>query len=300
MNSYPLGFKNIIKEFLLYLSESQKNLEIQKLKLMKSYNFNNKSGYFKYLDKNCKNYIDISDISSFLSIDKIKHSQAHLKHIMKEYDKNKDNCWNLEEFNSFILPKKNNIKANNISLLLNQKDTFTNTDFISNTYSFDAINIYEKELRNLFQMTIRTINYIAIKVKGIKSTPNNLNQDITANIVYNYILYITKSNKIDINCLNLFLCDNDYHSMMENSQNIIEKYGNANGEISLFNLEQLFKYDTIFITEKDTTYVRTKGYYKTNPIDYSETLYYNVYQRNKKKYEDLGYYSIRGSEYTFK
>ena len=40
--------------------------------------------------------------------------------------------------------------------------------------------------------------------------------------------------------------------------------------------ESLMSYDK-FISDKDTDYVRSKGYYKTNPIDNSKILYYNVY-----------------------
>ena len=68
MEGDKIGLYNIIKSFLIYLAESEKRLNTQRISLQKFYNFTNPTGYFKYLDKNCKNYIDFSDISSFFPL----------------------------------------------------------------------------------------------------------------------------------------------------------------------------------------------------------------------------------------
>lgn len=281
--------QSIVKDFLMYLSESERNLETQRCKLEKSFCFSNQSGYFKYLDKNCKNYVDIKDISTFLSLYKIKHTEAHLKQIIKKYDSNKDHCWNADEFNAFSKPKsKKTLTFNYVPNSNNYTDTF------------ETVSDYEKELAYLFQMEISILNHIAIKVKGLKNIPNNTGRLIDAKTVYNFILSKACSNRIDVNCLNFFLCGEDYNSMVYYSEIILDRYGNNQREITLKQMEDFFTYDSRFINEEDIVYKRTKGYYKTNPVDYSEALYYNVYQNNKKKYQDLGCVALSGSSITFK
>lgn len=298
MEPTNLGFNNIIKDFLLYLADSEKKLETQRLKLQKVNNFTNDNGYFNYLDKNCKNYVDLSDLSSFLNIFNIRHSETHLKQIIKKYDLNKDHCWNYDEFKLFTQPKKLNNLSNLSSFdsLSEYNFTFGDNKYIK---GIDTTAEYEKELANLFQLEISILNHIAIKVRGIKNIPNNTGKLIDVNTVYKFILSKSNANKIDLNCLNFFLCGTDFNSSIYNTELILKKYGN-NKELTLKQMEDFFTYDSRFIVEEDITYKRTPGYYKTNPVDYSEALYYNVYQQNKKKYQDLGYYSLRGSDISFK
>ena len=64
--------KNLIVYLLKSTIETEKTIQIQRNKVNQLYCFNSNFGYFKYIDKNKKNYIDYDDIVSFVSNFKIK------------------------------------------------------------------------------------------------------------------------------------------------------------------------------------------------------------------------------------
>ena len=87
-NSIKVFFRNLCDSIL----ENENKIITQRTKLYSLYCFPDSYGYFKYLDKNQKNYIDISDLSLFISINKIKCTKPQLYNILKKYDKDSDSC----------------------------------------------------------------------------------------------------------------------------------------------------------------------------------------------------------------
>ena len=144
--------KNLIVNLLKSTIETEKTIQIQRNKVNQLYCFNSNFGYFKYIDKNKKNYIDYDDIVSFVSNFKIKCNQQKIKQIIKSYDKDCDHCWNFDEYLSFI-------------------QSSTNGLFTSSRLEENANNIenYEKELVSLFKKEIELLEYTGIKIKTIKS-----------------------------------------------------------------------------------------------------------------------------------
>ena len=66
------SIKIFFQNFYDFILENDIKTNLERIKLNALFCFSDSYGYFKYLDKNKKNYIDISDISLFLSINKIK------------------------------------------------------------------------------------------------------------------------------------------------------------------------------------------------------------------------------------
>ena len=142
-----------------------------------------------------------------------------------------------------------------------------------------AVEQYEKELANLFKLEIEYIQHAGIKIKSIKSLWDN-NEIINTKKIFTMLTSGKKS--IDVNSLNAFM---KIETVIDNSdlKNIIKRISNSENidTISYKKLDEFFSYDK-FIKEGDTAYVRPKGYYKTNPIDNSNTLYYTVYSKKRQ------------------
>ena len=245
--------KNLIVNLLKSTIETEKTIQIQRNKVNQLYCFNSNFGYFKYIDKNKKNYIDYDDIVSFVSNFKIKCNQQKIKQIIKSYDKDCDHCWNFDEYLSFI-------------------QSSTNGLFTSSRLEENANNIenYEKELVSLFKKEIELLEYTGIKIKTIKSL---LGSQLNIKQLYKDIK--GENEFINCNALYYFFNNNSQSMMNDDIKLILKRFGDGN-KITVKQFESLMSYDK-FVSEKDTDYVRSKGYYKTNPIDNSKTLYYNVY-----------------------
>ena len=170
MQYYENNIKIFFRSFCDCILENDNKISQQRMKLNVLYCYSDSSGYFKYLDKNKKNYIDISDISLFLSINKIKFTKPILKNIFNRYDKDGDSCWNLSEYLNFIYK---DINSNcNINNLCEKESNIQN---------------YEKELSKLFELEINYIKYLGIKIKSLKELINeNSNKSL--------FLIITKLN----------------------------------------------------------------------------------------------------------
>lgn len=246
--------KNLIVSLLCSVSEYEKDIIIQRNKLHQAFCFKSNFGYFKYLDKNKKNYIDYTDLVTFLSLWKIKCTPAKLKQIIKIYDKDCDHCWNFDEYSKFIQPSMNN--------------TFFSPKLEENASS---VQTYEQELVTLFKKEIEFLDYSAIKITNIKSV-------LGGNYSPLQIFDDIKGNSATINQNNLFFFlnqDSSQTASYEDIKLILNRIGNGN-EITLKQLEMHLSYHK-FIKDKDTNYVKSYGYYKTNPIDHTKVLYYDVY-----------------------
>lgn len=223
------------------------------MKLNDLYCFSDSCGYFKYLDKNKKNYIDISDISLFLSINKIKFTKPILKNIFNRYDKDGDSCWNLSEYLNFIYK---DINSNcNINNLCEKESNLQN---------------YEKELSKLFELEINYIKYLGIKIKALKELINE--NIINTKNIFNLIKQNNDKENIDVNSIILFLNDGKFQLDKEKAYKLIQIISNGRNFLTEKNLDNIFKYDK-YINDSELIYPK---FYKN--FDYKNIETFRKYK----------------------
>jgi hypothetical protein len=223
------------------------------MKLNALYCFSDSCGYFKYLDKNKKNYIDISDISLFLSINKIKFTKPILKNIFNRYDKDGDSCWNLSEYLNFIYK---DINSNcNINNLCEKESNIQN---------------YEKELSKLFELEINYIKYLGIKIKSLKELINE--NIINTKNIFNLIKQNNDKDNIDVNSIILFLNDGKFQLDKEKAYKLIQIISNGRNILTEKNLDNIFKYDK-YINDSELIYPK---FYKN--FDYKNIETFRKYK----------------------
>ena len=223
------------------------------MKLNALYCFSDSCGYFKYLDKNKKNYIDISDISLFLSINKIKFTKPILKNIFNRYDKDGDSCWNLSEYLNFIYK---DINSNcNINNLCEKESNLQN---------------YEKELSKLFELEINYIKYLGIKIKALKELINE--NIINTKNIFNLIKQNNDKDNIDVNSIILFLNDGKFQLDKEKAYKLIQIISNGRNFLTEKNLDNIFKYDK-YINDSELIYPK---FYKN--FDYKNIETFRKYK----------------------
>lgn len=253
---------------LLYIAETERFIDIQRKAFVNSSTFGS-FGFFLYLDKTKKNYISLNDILNFLSLKQINYSQALIKEIMRLYDKDKDTCWNYEEFTLFsgtkdYSPSSHQLSpiTQSISPMLQEEETLPNC---------------ERELCLLFKMEIAYLEYLGIKIKSFKALPYD---NITPNAVYDLIK--GSSAAIGFNELYFFIKAHNTKTLSDDIKLIIKRLTkNDNGTITLSILKTIFSYDSMFISREMIEYNQTKGYFKVNPIYPTESLYYTAYSNYK-------------------
>ena len=281
-NSLKIFFRNFCDSIL----DNENKLIIQRNKLHLLYCFSDSYGYFKYLDKNQKNYIDISDLSLFISLNKIKCTKSQLNHILKKYDKDGDSCWNYSEFSNFV--------SQGLNTYFNKSNNFTETE--------SKLENYEKELIKLFELEINYMKYIGIKVKALKELIHSTN--INTKNIFNIILKNQNKKEIDTNTLISFLNDGNYYIKKENAYKIIQIISGGKNTFTEKNLDNIFKYDK-FINNSELKYphfkqnvenempmpASLKRYEGEFPMNNSGVLYYNVYKNaeedNYQKLKDI-------------
>ena len=274
-NSIKIFFRNLCECLL----ENENKIKAQRTKLHSFYCFKDNYGYFKYLDKNHKNYIDISDLSLFISINKIKCIKPLLNTILKKYDKDLDSCWNFTEYSSFI-NKDINISLNNINNNLEVSES--------------KIENYEKELAKLIELEINYIKYIGIKIKALKELINS--KTINTKSIIDLIQKNKNKKEIDINSLLSFLNDGNYHLNKEDIYKIIQIISGGNNFFTEKQLDKIFKYDK-FVSNSELKYPKLfkgfdikqeslKKYEGEFPMNNCGVLYYNVYNNNSKEVKD--------------
>ena len=270
-NSIKIFFRNLCECIL----ENENKIKAQRAKLYSFYCFKDNYGYFKYLDKNHKNYIDISDLSLFISINKIKCTKPLLNTILKKYDKDLDSCWNFTEYSSFI-NKDINISLNNINNNLELSES--------------KIENYEKELVKLIELEINYIKYIGIKIKALKELINS--KTINTKSIVDIIQKNKNKKEIDVNTLLSFVNDGNYHLNKEDIDKAIEIISGGNNFFTEKQLDKIFKYER-FISNSELKYPKLykgvdieqeslKKYEGEFPINNCGILYYNIYNNSKE------------------
>ena len=241
------NIKIFFQNFCNFILEYNTKINLERIKLNALFCFSDSYGYFKYLDKNKKNYIDISDISLFLSITKIKYTKPLLNNIFKKYDKDGDSCWNFSEYLNFINKDINpNCNINNLC----QKE-------------FNIQN-YEKELAKLFELEINYIKYIGIKIRALKELVND--KSINTKKIFEIIKQNKDNDNINSNSLILFLNDGKYHLDKEKANKLILIMTNGKNFLTQRNLDNILKYDK-FINDSELIYPKNynKFDYKSSP-----------------------------------
>ena len=270
-NSIKIFFRN----FCDCILENENKIMIQRSKLHSFYCFSDSYGYFKYLDKNQKNYIDFSDLSLFISINKIKCTKSQLNHILKKYDKDGDSCWNFSEFSTFI--------NKNINIYFNRLNNFGKDE--------SKIEIYEKELVKLFELEVNYLKYIGIKIKTLKELINS--KIINTKYIFNLIKKNTNKNEIDANTLLSFLNDGNYYLKKEDIYRIIQEISHGKNTFHEQNLDNIFKFDK-FINNSELNYPRLNKIIENEvssslninigelPINDFGFTYYNICNNSKE------------------
>ena len=257
------GIRGFLRNFLTFIIEYEKKLILQRNVIEQLFCFESPFGYFKILDKKSKSYLNYEDLSKFLSFYRINYTQPQLKQIIKTYDLDGDHCWNFDEYLKFINNKKSIGK------------NFYKANVIKERELNEAIEHYVRELIKLFKIEIEFIQHIGIKIKGLKDVTKSLN----LNSQYIFDLLKGKNDKITNESLINYINDSFVKLSYDDVSLIIQRISNGENFVTLRQLDNFLKFDK-FITDEEIVYKRTEGYHKTNPIDNSNTLYYNIYARN--------------------
>ena len=253
MQYYENNIKIFFRSFCNCVLENDNKIRQQRMKLNALYCFSDSCGYFKYLDKNKKNYIDISDISLFLSINKIKFTKPILKNIFYRYDKDGDSCWNLSEYLNFI--NKDINSHSNINNLCEKESNIQN---------------YEKELSKLFELEINYLKYLGIKIKALKELINE--NIINTKNIFNLIKQNNDKENIDVNSIILFLNDGKFQLDKEKAYKLIQITSNGRNFLTEKNLDNIFKYDK-YINDSELIYPK---FYKN--FDYKNIETFRKYK----------------------
>ena len=279
-NSIKVFFRNLCDSIL----ENENKIITQRTKLYSLYCFPDSYGYFKYLDKNQKNYIDISDLSLFISINKIKCTKPQLYNILKKYDKDSDSCWNFSEYSNFV--------NKDINLYLNKMNNFEENEI--------KIENYEKEFVKLFELEINYIKYIGIKVKALKELINSKN--INTKSIFNLIQKNSNKKEIDANTLLSFLNDGKYYIKKEEAYRVIQYISGGKNVFTEKQFDNIFKYDK-YINNSELKYPKInrnveekiglssslKKYEGEFPMNNYGVMYYNVLNNSKEiKEKNIG------------
>ena len=261
MQYNEINIKIFFRSLCDCILENDNKIKQQRIKLNALF-FSDLSGYFKYLDKNKKNYIDLSDISLFLSINKIKFTKPVIKNIFNRYDKDGDSCWNFSEYLNFI---NKDIKGNyNINNLCQKESNIQN---------------YEKELSKLFELEINYIKFLGIKIKALKELIND--KIINTKNILRMINQNNDKDIIDVNSLILFLNDGKYQIDKEKAYKLIQIISNGRNFLTEKNLDNLFKYDK-YINDSELIYPK---FYKN--FDYKNIESFQKY-KNEFPLNDFG------------
>ena len=253
MQYNEINIKIFFRSLCDCILENDNKIKQQRIKLNALFCFSDSSGYFKYLDKNKKNYIDLSDISLFLSINKIKFTKPVIKNIFNRYDKDGDSCWNFSEYLNFI---NKDIKGNyNINNLCQKESNIQN---------------YEKELSKLFELEINYIKFLGIKIKALKELIND--KIINTKNILRMIKQNNDKDIIDVNSLILFLNDGKYQIDKEKAYKLIQIISNGRNFLTEKNLDNLFKYDK-YINDSELIYPK---FYKN--FDYKNIESFQKYK----------------------
>ena len=189
-----------VAKILLYLAESEHNIEINRKCLSDSLEFDPYQ-IFKILDKDYKNRIDICNIIDFLNYKEIYTNECEISLLIFFYDQDNDGSLSYPEFLNLIQSEKSIIKTNRNS---NIKELPYNIEYSLGTLLEKEIELSRKliplleELRNRNDFNIHNIFHL---IKGYSSiTPQNLRDFLLknkANFIQDDVKAIMK--RLDIN-----------------------------------------------------------------------------------------------------
>ena len=257
------NMKIFFRNFCDCLLENDDKIRQERIKLNALFCFSDSYGYFKYLDKNKKNYIDISDISLFLLLNKIRFTKPLLYNVFKKYDKDGDSSWNFSEYSNFI-NKDININCNCFNNLCQKESNIQN---------------YEKELAKLFELEMNYLKYIGIKIKALKELINN--KIINTKDIFILIKQNKDKKYIDVNSLMSFLNNGEYHLQKEKAYKLINIISNGKNFVTERNLDNILKYDQ-YINDLELIY---PPFY--NNFDYKNIPSFEKY-KNEFPLNDFG------------
>ena len=170
-----------VAKILLYLAESEHNIEINRKCLSDSLEFDPYQ-IFKILDKDYKNRIDICNIIDFLNYKEIYANECEISLLIFFYDQDNDGSLSYPEFLNLIQSEKSIIKTNRNS---NIKELPYNIEYSLGNLLEKEIELSRKliplleELRNRNDFNIHNIFHL---IKGYSSiTPQNLRDFLLKN-----------------------------------------------------------------------------------------------------------------------
>ena len=170
-----------VAKILLYLAESEHNIEINRKCLSDSLEFDPYQ-IFKIFDKDYKNRIDICNIIDFLNYKEIYANECEISLLIFFYDQDNDGSLSYPEFLNLIQSEKSIIKTNRNS---NIKELPYNIEYSLGNLLEKEIELSRKliplleELRNRNDFNIHNIFHL---IKGYSSiTPQNLRDFLLKN-----------------------------------------------------------------------------------------------------------------------
>lgn len=252
-SSSPPTQLDLLIDLFSIIATYEKEILIQKNKLLQNFCFSSPKGYFNFLITTNQRYLDFPDLYSFLSSYSYEFSPYHVKQIIKFYDKDHDHSWNFNEYLTFIQLNKNN------------HNFIYNSHFIKAKENDDSIYKYREELFNLFKLHIEMLSVIGKQIKDIKM---NYEDGLDVNALFNEIKGNNNNKNIDVYNLFIFLNWNIRNITLDEIELIVYKFG-ENGEITLEQFEDLFTFDK-FAKEDKTKCFKINTEYNKNKKYYSE------------------------------
>lgn len=201
--------QQMLCNLFITLAKGERNIRITRQVLSNTFDFS-PYNIFSYLSNNESQFITCEDIYNYLNSKNIPISIEECKLILLFYDKNLDNVLTYKEFFNFIH---------------NDKSKYNNPDFILQKKPSISSNI-EFLLLKLFMKEIELAKKIIINLKKLRFRP-----DFDIHIIFHYI---TKSNFINLYCMQKFF-EKNYNDFLESDlKNIIKKLDiNKDGTVDL-------------------------------------------------------------------
>ena len=201
--------QNILCNLFLTLAKGECNIRITRKVLSNSFDFS-PYNIFTYLSNNKYPYITLEDIYNYLQSKNISISNDECKLILLFYDKNFDNVLSYEEFYNFLQNDKSNYNSDNFVLQIKPQ--------ISSNIEFLLLKLFNKEI----ELAKKTLVYL----KKLK-----YRRDFDIHKIFHYI---TKSNFINLYCMEKFY-ENNYNDYLESDiQNMIRRLDiNKDGVVDL-------------------------------------------------------------------
>ena len=249
--------QNILCNLFSVLAKGERNVSITRKALSNSFDFS-PYNLFIYLSKNKSPYITLEDICNYLESNNISISNDECKLMMLFFDKNLNNMLTYEEFYNFIQNDKTNYNSKNF-VLQNRPQVSLNIEFL---------------LLKLFSKEIELAKKAIIYLKKLQ-----YRKDFDIHSIFHYI---TKSNYINIYCMEKFY-EKNYNEYLESDI----KYMIRRLDINKDGVVDLREFYAILEFPKSC-----RNYYRFLPCDIcrekncDKCLYIKYNDKNNEKNED--------------